>query len=39
MTLLCIVNLPFFDRGVLHPKQVAVFTANFINPPIVGVAI
>lgn len=26
-------------RGVLHPKQVAVFTANFISPPTVGVAI
>jgi len=23
----------------LHPKQVLVFTANFINPPTVGVAI
>jgi len=25
--------------GVLQPMQVTVFTANFINPPIVGVAI
>lgn len=24
---------------VLHPKQVLVFTANFISPPTVGVAI
>jgi len=26
-------------RGVLHPKQVIVFTANFMSPPTVGVAI
>jgi hypothetical protein len=26
-------------NGVLHPKQVAVFTANFMSPPTVGVAI
>jgi len=26
-------------NAVLHPKQVLVFTANFINPPTVGVAI
>lgn len=26
-------------RGVLHPKQVMVFTANFMSPPTVGVAI
>lgn len=25
--------------GVLHPKHVMVLTANFINPPTVGVAI
>ena len=25
--------------GVLHPRHVAVFTANFISPPTVGVAI
>lgn len=26
-------------NGVLHPKHVTVLTANFISPPIVGVAI
>jgi hypothetical protein len=26
-------------KGVLHPKQVIVFTANFMSPPTVGVAI
>ena len=26
-------------KGVLQPKQVTVFTANFIKPPTVGVAI
>jgi len=26
-------------KGVLQPKQVTVFIANFIKPPIVGVAI
>lgn len=26
-------------RGVLHPRHVAVFTANFIRPPTEGVAI
>lgn len=33
------IYLPPLGRGDLHPKQVAVITANFINPPIVGVAI
>ena len=33
-------NIPLFVfNGVLHPKHVTVFTANFIRPPIVGVAI
>ena len=26
-------------NAVLHPRQVLVFTANFISPPTVGVAI
>jgi len=33
-------DIPLFVfNGVLHPKHVTVFTANFIRPPIVGVAI
>lgn len=34
------LNIPLFVlSGVLQPKHVTVLTANFINPPIVGVAI
>lgn len=31
--------LLFARRGVLHPRHVTVFTANFIRPPTDGVAI
>ena len=34
-----LLRLLFGVRGVLHPRQVAVFTVNFISPPTVGVAI
>jgi hypothetical protein len=33
------LTLLFARSGVLHPKHVTVFTANFISPPTVGVAI
>jgi hypothetical protein len=32
-------TLLFVLSGVLHPRQVDCFTANFISPPTVGVAI
>ena len=32
-------KLFFVVKGVLHPRHVTVFTANFIKPPTVGVAI
>lgn len=32
-------TLLFARSGVLHPKHVTVFTANFMSPPTVGVAI
>jgi hypothetical protein len=31
-------NLPLLRSGVLHPRQVAVRTANFIRPPTDGAA-
>ena len=34
-----LVTLLFVRRGVLHPIHVTVFTANFIRPPTLGVAI
>lgn len=34
-----LLTLLFARKGVLHPKQVTVLTANFIKPPTVGVAI
>jgi len=34
-----LLMLLFAFNGVLQPKQVTVFTANFIRPPTVGVAI
>ena len=34
-----LLTLLFARRGVLHPKHVTVFTANFMSPPTVGVAI
>ena len=33
------LTLLFARSGVLHPKHVTVFTANFMSPPTVGVAI
>ena len=34
-----LLTLLFARRGVLQPKHVTVFTANFMSPPTVGVAI
>jgi hypothetical protein len=34
-----LLTLLFSRRGVLRPKHVTVFTANFMSPPTVGVAI